>query len=266
MKLKDIYKPIDPKINKMEVELNNFFNDVDMPSINELFGYFFKNSGKYLRPALVFLSAGAVENQQGNMKEEHLIQLALALELLHNASLVHDDIIDKDFIRRGQKTLNNVFGNKIAVLAGDTLFSSAYSITSSLFPKEYSQEVANLSFKMCIAEIEQAKGNLNREGYFSVIKGKTALFTSVCCKLGATLAGATENQIKSLESFGLNFGMAYQIKDDYMDEDINALNNVTLEDAQEFSNKAKESICQLEDSIYKQNLYELMDYVMHVSK
>ncbi len=250
----------------MEDELNNLFSDIDIPSINELFGYFFKKSGKHLRPALVFLSADAVKKQQNNMSEDHLIQLAMALELIHSASLIHDDIIDEDLIRRGQKTLNNIFGNKIAVLTGDALYGFAYSIISTLLPKRYAQSVANLSIKMCVAEIDQAKGNLNRERYFNIIKGKTALFTSICCKLGATLAEATESEIESLESFGLNFGMAYQIKDDYMDDDPNALNNVTLEAAQEFANKAKQSIYELEDSVYKQHLYKLMDYVMDTEK
>ncbi len=250
----------------MEDELNNLFSDIDNPSINELFGYFFKKSGKYLRPALVFLSAEAVRNHQSNIKKDQLIQLALALELVHSASLVHDDIIDKDLIRRGQKTLNNVFGNKTAVLAGDALYALAYSIVSTLLPKEFAMSVSKLSFKMCVAEIEQANGNLDRERYFNIIKGKTALFTSMCCKLGAILAGANENEVESLESFGLNFGMAYQIKDDYMDDDPNALNNVTLAVAEEFANKARQSIYELEDSIYKQKLCELMDYVMGTDK
>ncbi|PAB58402.1 hypothetical protein CCE28_15745 [Anaeromicrobium sediminis] len=247
----------------MEDELNNLVNDAGIPSVSKLYGYFFQNSGKHLRPALVFLSAGAVKKQQTN-EENHLIQLGFALELLHSASLVHDDIIDEDMTRRGQKTLNNMFGNKIAVLAGDTLFSHAYSITSNLFPREYSQVVADLSFKMCVAEIEQAKGNINREKYFNIIEGKTALFTSVCCKLGAILAGGTKSEIKSLESFGLNFGMAYQIKDDFVDGDPNALKYVTMDDARAFSSKAKKAIAGLDDSVYKQNLCELMDYMMNV--
>lgn len=262
MKLKDIYKPIDTEIKKMKDELNNLVIDSGIPSIKKLFKYFFKNSGKHLRPALVFLSAGAINNVQKDIEDDNLIQLALSLELLHSASLVHDDIIDADDLRRGQKTLNKTFGNKIAVLAGDTLFASSYSIISNLFPKEYSQAVAELSYKMCVAEIEQAKGNITRENYFNIIEGKTALFTSVCCKLGGMVAGATESQIKDLANFGLNFGMAYQIKDDYMDNDPNALNNVTLEEAYEYADKAKQSIIELEDSVYKKNLYELMDFVM----
>lgn len=264
LRLKDIYRPIDKNINKMEEELNILVHDAGIPSISELFGYFFKNSGKNLRPALVFLSAGAVKNEQDDVKNDNLIQLALALELLHSASLVHDDIIDGDFTRRGQKTLNNVFGNKIAVLVGDTLFSRSYSMISNLFPIEYSQVVADLSFKMCVAEIEQAKGNLNREKYFNVIEGKTALFMSVCCKLGAALAGGTESQIKSLESFGLNLGMAYQIKDDFMDDDPNGLKYGTMDDAVDFSLKAKEALDGLDDSVYKKNLCELMNYIMTV--
>lgn len=263
MKLKEIYEPIDQKINKMEDELNNLFRDEGIPCISELFGYFFENSGKYLRPALTFLSVGAIKKQD-DINDNNLVQLALALELLHSASLVHDDIIDEDLTRRGQKTLNNVFGNKIAVLAGDTLYSSAYSILSNLFPREYSQNIASLGFKMCVAEIEQAQSNLDREKYFKVIEGKTALFMSICCKLGASLAGATESQVKSLESFGLNLGMAYQIKDDYMDDDPNGLKYATMDDGWSFASKAKEAISELDESVYKQNLCGLVDYIMNV--
>ncbi len=259
MELEKIYTPIDQNIKKMEAELNLFINSC-IPSINELFNYFFRKSGKHLRPALTFLTAGAVNNIQTN--NNNLIQLALSLELLHSASLIHDDIIDKDFMRREQRTLNNSFGNKLAVLAGDTLFAKSYAIVAKFFTIEYSQTIADLSIKMCVAEIEQAKGNINREKYFNIIEGKTALFTSTCCKLGAMVAGATEDQIKNYRNFGLNFGMAYQIMDDYMDKDPNALNNVSLEEANKFAKKAKKSIANLKDTVYKQKLYDLMEYVM----
>ena len=264
LKLNDIYKPIDPKITKLKYELNNLAINAGVSHVSELFEYFFKNSGKHLRPALTFLAAGVVKNGQVDMEENDLIQLALAFELLHSASLVHDDIIDEDMTRRGQKTLNNTFGNKLAVLAGDTLFAYAYSIVSNLFPVKYSQDIASLSYKMCIAEIEQAKGNIDREKYFGIIEGKTALFMSVCCKLGAVLAGASECDVQKMESFGLNFGMAYQIKDDFEDDDPETLKHVTMDDAHKFSSKAKEAISELQDSEYKQNLYELMDYIMNV--
>lgn len=262
MEIKDIYKPIEKKIAKMEDELNKLLDDESLFYVRDLVGYFFENPGKWLRPALVFLAAGTVENKQKNMKEEQLIQLALAIELLHSASLIHDDIIDEDSIRRQKKTLNNRFGNKLAVLAGDTLFSCAYALTSNLLSREHSQALAELSLNMCVAEIEQANGDLDHEKYLKVIAGKTAFFMSVCCKLGATLAGATEKEIKSLESFGLNFGMVYQIKDDYMDGEYNALSNTALEELNEFAHKGKQALNELEDSDYKKHLYELMDYVI----
>lgn len=262
MKLNEIYGPIGKELNELEKELNNLFTYFEMPSVNEMMDYFFESSGKHLRPALAMLSAGAVSKPTHDDVDEKLVKLALVLELIHSASLVHDDIIDKDMMRRGKTTLNNVFGNKLAVLAGDALFSRAYEITSNLFPMDFGKAISDLSVKMCIAEIEQAKGNLSRESYFKVIEGKTALFMSVSCKLGAMLAGADESQIGQFERYGLNLGMAYQIKDDYMDDDPNALKHVTMDDAWTFAEEAKAAIGDIEDNVYKHNLYGLIDNVM----
>lgn len=265
MKIKDIFKPIDKELNMIVAELDNLASYAGFPSITQIYKHFFGKSGKHLRPALTFLTAGAIRGKETDKVDEKLIKLALVLELLHSASLVHDDIIDEDLTRRGQDTLNNTFGNKIAVLAGDTLFTSAFALVSSEFSKEYSQSVTDLAFKMCVGEIEQAKGIDSRDKYFAVIKGKTALFTSVCCKLGATYAGASEEDITNLENFGLYLGIAYQIKDDYTDKDPNALKFVTLEDAKIYNDKAMQCLENLNDSVYRRSLSDLMYYIMNVS-
>lgn len=262
MELNTIYEPIKQELYKLQQEINLFINHTKRPEIRRIYERFFVNRGKNLRPSLLFLSTKAVNSDTACL-EDDLIKLALSLELLHNASLVHDDIIDKDITRRGQETINYTYGNKIAVLVGDTFFSYSFALVSNLFPKEYSQAITNLALEMCVAEIEQAKKVRTLVEYFDIIQGKTAKFMSVCCELGARYAKAEEREIKLFADFGLYLGMVYQIKDDLKDEDPNALKFITLEHAEIFSDKAKVIMGEVSDSIYKQSLLDLLAYIMN---
>lgn len=267
MKFNEIYLPIDKELRQVETELKNVMEKLGGTSTRDIFNYFFSIPGKRLRPTLTLLSAGAVNNQLQPTINYELIELAVAVELIHSASLIHDDIIDGDLMRRGQKTLNKTFGNKIAVLVGDALYSRAFSIFSNSLSKEFSEAMGKVTEKMCIAEILNAKNTLpDRETYLKIIEGKTAYFMSICCSLGATIANASEKEISSLASYGLNLGMAYQILDDYIDNDAVAIKNVTLEEAFQFAFNAKNSIKTLEDSSYKKNLINLVDYVLDFYK
>lgn len=261
MNLNNIYTPIAQDIDNLENEIKSLVMSIKNEKIREKYNRFFSKKGKYLRPMLLFLSARAITKDASKFDKD-LVSLAFALELLHSASLVHDDIIDKDLMRRGQKTLNNIFGNKVAVLTGDTFFSYAFALVSDLFPKEYTKLITGLSYQMCMSELEQASGIDSLESYFSIIEGKTAKFTSVCCELGARYAGADENQIKEFSDFGLYLGMTYQIKDDFQDSDPNALKYITLETAEEYYIKAKDILNNLRPSEYKESLVVLLDYIM----
>ena len=130
-------------------------------------------------------------------------------------------------------------------------------------PKEFEQIIVELTEYMCAAEVIQAQDKiLTREIYFDIIKGKTALFMSVSCKIAAALAGATNQQISSLEAYGLNLGLAYQIMDDCMDRDIDTQLKITAEDAKSFGNKAIVSLEAFEDSMYKESLIELVSFII----
>ena len=267
MDFNEIYIPINKDLLKIETELETIADDLGGTSAKEIFSYFFSIPGKRLRPTLALLSAGAINSQLSTTVNHKLIQFAVALELIHSASLIHDDIIDGDFLRRGQKTLNKTFGNKIAVLAGDALYSRAFYMFSNSLPKEFSETMGKVTEKMCLAEILNANDSLpNRETYFKIIDGKTAYFMSMCCSLGATVVGSTDKETKSLANFGLNLGMAYQILDDYIDKEAVAIKNVTVEDAFQFAFNAKESIKDLKDSVYKKSLISLVDYVLDFYK
>lgn len=266
MQFEDIYNPISNDLTFIQRELNNISKNISTSYLQEILDYFFKIPGKRLRPTLALLSAGIVNNKLPNNTKHQLIQFATGIELMHSASLIHDDVIDGDLFRRGQKTLNKIYGRKVAVLAGDVVYALAFSTISNLLPKEFEQIIVELTEHMCAAEVMQAKDTLpTREMYLNIIKGKTALFMSVSCKIAAALAGATKEQITCMEEYGLNLGMAYQIMDDYMDKDINARLNITVEDAKLYGNRAVASIEDFEDSLYKTSLITLVNFILNLS-
>ncbi len=262
--LKDIYNPIRNELSKMEDELSKVINSFATASQISEFKYLFKVKGKRIRPALLILSAKAVSEDLAGEFDDKLIKLSTALELIHNASLIHDDIIDEDMLRRGQKTLNNLYGNKIAVLVGDALNARAFYMISNLEEHQLQVAAIELIEKMSIAEILQIENNASpdKEVYLEVIKAKTALFMEICCGFGATIVKGTPNDVKNLQAYGFNLGMAYQIVDDIIDCDSNAKIFVTFQDAVDHANKCRESLVDVRDSIYKQNLLDFVDIIL----
>ncbi|KZL91459.1 polyprenyl synthetase family protein [Clostridium magnum] len=263
MRFDEISIPIKKELTELDLELKVIAAKLDYTTTENIFTYFFSIPGKKLRPTLTFLSAGAINNELTPSIKDKLVKLAAGLELIHSASLIHDDIIDGDLMRRGQKTLNKAFGNKIAVLAGDALYSRAFTIFSDVLPREFSQAIGRVTESMCIAEILNANNaSPDRETYFKIIEGKTAAFMSACCRLGSLIVGASEEESNMLSKYGENLGMAYQILDDYIDEDSTAMKTVTIEEGFQFASAAKSSIDNLKDTVYKKNLIILVDYVL----
>jgi octaprenyl-diphosphate synthase len=266
LKFEDIYVPIDTNLSLVEKELQKIDENVSTSCLKEIIDYIFKIPGKRLRPTLALLSARIVNSNLDDDTNHQLIQFATGIELMHSASLIHDDVIDSDLIRRGQETLNKLYGKKIAVLAGDVVYSLAFSKLSNSLPREFEKTIVELTEYMCAAEVLQAKDILpTREMYLNIIKGKTALFMSVSCKISAVLAGATKKQITCLEEYGLNLGIAYQIMDDCMDKDINAKLNITVEDAKLYGNRAIYSLESFENSSCKTSLINLVNFILSLS-
>lgn len=262
-----ITDPVRDELFEVEKALKNIENDLSGSVGKDVFNHFFKSHGKYLRPALILLSANAANPNTAGRDKARIIQLAVAVELIHSASLIHDDIIDGDLLRRGQKTLDNMYGRKIAVLAGDTLYAKAFSILSNDLPRESEQVLTRVIEKMCLAEIDQAKaGEVTLHRYFGLIEGKTALLMGACCRLGAFLAKAGEDDIKALEEYGVNFGMVYQIIDDCTDNDQDTSNNATMDNARHFAGKAMLSLEALKPTPYRQGLAGLLNYVFGILK
>ena len=263
LQFEDIYYPISNNLNLVEKELKKTCGNLGTNYLQGIIGYFFKIPGKRLRPTLALLSAGVIDNKLPKSANDQLIKFATGIELMHSASLIHDDVIDDDLIRRGQKTISRIYGKKIAVLVGDVVYSLAFSTISNSLPKEFKQIIVELTEYMCAAEVIQAENKLPTRGtYLNIIKGKTALFMSASCKIAAALAGATKEQLKNIEEYGLNLGMAYQIMDDCMDKDINARLNITVEDAKLYGNRAIESLESFEDSSYKISLINLVKLIL----
>jgi octaprenyl-diphosphate synthase len=171
--------------------------------------------GKMIRPALMLLSGKAV----GKVTDEH-IRVAAILEVIHNATLLHDDVIDEGQKRRGSPTVNNLWGNEAAVLLGDFLLSRVFKMCADLRP-QVSKIIAATAARICEGELRQIvqrqNGQLSESEYIDIITEKSAALFSSCCHLGGLLAGASEVQIRSLSDFGLNTGIAFQITDDLLD-------------------------------------------------
>ena len=198
--------------------------------LQRVIGHVFAGKGKLLRPALVLLSAGLARPRGLAPVEPALVRLATAVELLHSASLVHDDIIDGEPLRRGQATLNRRYGDHTAVLVGDLLYARCFAMLSSLkLPRwEQHQEIFNLFFRttqaMCLGEIREqqvleAGSRVDFEEYLNILRNKTAELMSACCRAAAIACGASGQLTAALAEFGLSFGLAFQLLDDAADRD-----------------------------------------------
>ena len=186
------------------------------PFIFEACAPLFKG-GKRLRPMLFLLCA----NSKKNLPLERTMPLATALELIHTASLVHDDIIDTSKKRRGVETANSKYGAQIAVLVGDYLFAKAFQLVAE---NSYGAEVTTILSKLvknlCVGEIMQDRSLYEvptLTEYYTRINLKTAIFLSSCCRLGAIVANMTEREIENLTAYGSGLGLAFQIVDDLLD-------------------------------------------------
>ncbi len=186
--------------------------------INYLGDYLRASGGKRVRPALLILSNYAAG---GNAKSENVIRLATVMEMLHTATLVHDDIIDNADLRRNRASVNARFGNQTAVLMGDWLYMSAFETALEERSLKILDILTKLTRKMTEGEIIQLTmlGNvsISEEQYFDVLKRKTAYLFSACCEIGAILAGADSEEQNALSDFGLNLGIAFQLADDVFD-------------------------------------------------
>src|ERR1041385_2075529 len=212
---KQIVEPVEPFLEAVARQLAEQVQTFD-PEIASYARYALTNQGKQLRPALVALSAGSV-----GQPNDDLVTAAVIIEMVHLATLVHDDVMDEAVLRRQRPTLAANWGNQISVLLGDCLFAHALKLAAGFPTPEVCRAVSAATKTVCSGEIlqthRQRQFRSSREEYFKVLEMKTAELFALSCDLGAWLGGATPAERAALRQFGLALGTAYQVYDDCLD-------------------------------------------------
>ncbi len=215
LRLNDIKAPIAREMEEFEQKFRASMH-TRVLLLDKIMNYIVKRKGKQMRPMFIFLSAGTC----GKITES-TFRAASLIELLHTASLVHDDVVDDANYRRGFFSINALWKNKIAVLVGDFLLARALML--SVDHKEFdllsigTESVKEMS-EGELLQMEKARQlDISEEVYFQIIQQKTASLIASCCAMGASSAGADQATVDKMKTFGLRIGMAFQIKDDLFD-------------------------------------------------
>lgn len=214
--LEKICFPINNELNELENKFKSII-ETDVGLIKEIFTYIVSNKGKRLRPILLFLISGLT-----GKPTQKSIEAAIIVELLHTATLIHDDVVDNSFLRRGNPSINSLWGNKISVLIGDFLFANIFSILVDMNDSKLIKIVANVTTEMSQGELLQMEKatdfQINEKTYMRLISLKTASLLAATCQIGALTANNNNGrQEQELREFGENLGIAFQIKDDLLD-------------------------------------------------
>jgi len=215
MKLKMLYSFLNADLTFIEKEIENSIQS-QSPLLNEASLQLLQAGGKRIRPVFVLLGG-----QFGTYNIETLKNVAVTLELIHMATLVHDDVIDNSELRRGQPTIKAKWDNKVAIYTGDYILALSLEVMSEIQNELAHQILAETLIEVCLGEIEQIKDKYRFEqtfkDYFRRIKRKTALLIATSCQLGGICAGVDEHIHRKLFKYGYYVGMAFQITDDILD-------------------------------------------------
>ena len=213
--LASLYGPIHGELEQVEAILRRELCS-EFPKVDRLVKHGFRLGGKRLRPALVLLSAKVT----GGVRPEHAV-LAATMELIHTATLIHDDVLDEADLRRQAPTVSRRWGNESAVLLGDYLFSHAFRLCSMLEDPYAARLIGSTAVRLTVGELLQVNRSnefsLGEAEYFDIIRGKTASLIGACGLLGARYAGAAPPVVERMNEFGLLIGTAFQIVDDVLD-------------------------------------------------
>jgi len=214
-RLADIKSPIAQEMQEFDVRFRGHLSS-NVPLVDRVMGYMVKRKGKQLRPILVFLTAKML----GGVKDSTYVGASL-IELMHTATLVHDDVVDDADMRRGFFSINALWKNKVAVLIGDYLLSRVLLLAVDQKQYELLGTVSTAVKSMSegeLLQIEKArKLDITEEVYYQVIQQKTAVLLETCCVVGAQSAGSSEEVQEQMRTFGRELGLAFQIKDDLFD-------------------------------------------------
>ncbi len=210
--LQDFFKK---SLSKVDEEIFKRLNE-NVPLLSKIGSHLIKAKGKRIRPILTLAMAAQLNDFSRNP-----VLLAAAVEFIHTATLLHDDVVDQSDYRRGIKTANIVWGNEACVLAGDFLFAQSFDLMVETKSIKALSVLAQASCKITQGEFLQMqitqKPDTNLDDYYNVIGGKTAQLFGAACESGAIVAGGNKSQLKAAFEYGYNIGLAFQIIDDVMD-------------------------------------------------
>jgi heptaprenyl diphosphate synthase len=202
-------------LDLMHMRMNDILNTGN-PELNEIISYLLSEPGKMLRPRLVFLASSLYPSDPKVVQDA-----AIALELIHMASLVHDDVIDGSLLRRGRDSVNGRWGSKASVLVGDYLFATAFNLLNQHHIPDILESVTSTIQTMCSGEIQQLSTafdtDMSLTDYLDRIYRKTVCLFECCCRVGALASTMPAQQRKNLQMYGVSMGLAYQIIDDVLD-------------------------------------------------
>ena len=216
--LADLVACVAPQLASVEQRFHEELSS-SLVCVNTLVRHVSRFRGKMLRPILLLLTGKACA-PNAELTDAH-VTLATVVEMVHMATLVHDDVLDEAELRRKGATINHLRGNEAAVLLGDYLISHSYHLCSSLDSQFASRMIARTTNQVCEGELLQIENrnnfDLDEATYLKIITSKTAVLCATCCHLGAKFSGATDATIAAMELYGLSLGTAFQIQDDILD-------------------------------------------------
>ena len=216
MKLSEINKILRNELVDLEKEMTKRAK-TSVPLINELSEHIIKSGGKRLRPIILMLLSKMTSTDDS----PYMIKAAVILEFIHAATLLHDDVVDMSEIRHSQDTANTIWGNKGAVLVGDFLYSRAFEMIVEIDNPKIYQILAHTTNTIAQGEVMQLMNienvDISEESYMEIIYRKTAILFEASAKIGGVLSNINDGSVEDLGAYGKNFGIAYQLRNDYLD-------------------------------------------------
>ena len=216
MKLSEINKILRNELVDLEKEMTKRAK-TSVPLINELSEHIIKSGGKRLRPIILML----LSKMTSTNDSPYVIKAAVILEFIHAATLLHDDVVDMSEIRHSQDTANTIWGNKGAVLVGDFLYSRAFEMIVEIDNPKIYQILAHTTNTIAQGEVMQLMNienvDISEESYMEIIYRKTAILFEASAKIGGVLSNINDSSVEDLGAYGKNFGIAYQLRNDYLD-------------------------------------------------
>lgn len=258
MNLSVITRPVTTEFQQFEALLSQLFEGPSRP-FADIMHYINEVKGKRIRPLLVFLTAKML----GGIKET-TYHTALCVEMIHTASLLHDDVVDGDEIRRGRPSVNVQYNNRSAILAGDYILAKAIQVIAHPEDQPIMSEMLNTASAMSEEElcqcIKDSSDELSQESYLNLITHKTAMLFRSCCAGAALSVGAKDDTVQRLADFGLKLGILFQLRDDQLDNDLpkSLVNPDSL--IQQYTQQAIELLETFPSSEASQSLKDLVIY------